>query len=390
MRAITRCPACQTQFFVSDAQLDKHDGKVRCGQCLHVFNAKSQFITPSTLEDPALIQTAPTDQLAEITPSPAVLVTDSTTHNANLTPDVETNVADASPTPGQTSNQNTPEWPLIDDILDDDDRLNLASFNHNLPDPAPSTDELEQSASHEDVLASFAEPSNDNIAHDSNDTDVSEDDYIVDDDDFIKEFNQLDSQKPNSLNDITKLTVIADDQANYFDDLAKGNKTAYKHTRKKLRRWPWLLASFILLLIAAAQTIYYLRNDIAMYYPNVKPYLLKACQPLNCSISLPKQINLIVIDDSDMQEDTNLTALMHFSSSLINQAAFAQAYPNLELTLTDVEDKPILRRIFKPNEYLPSNTDVALGFKAGEEIKIKLGITTQGVAVAGYRIFVTY
>lgn len=81
---------------------------------------------------------------------------------------------------------------------------------------------------------------------------------------------------------------------------------------------------------------------------------------------------------------------MHLSSRLINKADFNLAYPNLELTLTDSDDNPTLRRVFKPAEYLPANTDIASGLKAGETIKIKLAITTTGQTVAGYRIFVTY
>src|SRR4051812_44281114 len=58
MRAVTHCPACQTEFFVTDEQLNKHNGKVRCGQCLHVFDAKAEFVEPAesaeALEDSPL------------------------------------------------------------------------------------------------------------------------------------------------------------------------------------------------------------------------------------------------------------------------------------------------------------------------------------------------
>src|SRR5690348_10918919 len=59
MRAVTHCPACQTEFFVTDEQLNQHNGKVRCGQCLHVFDAKAEILetvdndAPVTTEQPA-------------------------------------------------------------------------------------------------------------------------------------------------------------------------------------------------------------------------------------------------------------------------------------------------------------------------------------------------
>ena len=150
------------------------------------------------------------------------------------------------------------------------------------------------------------------------------------------------------------------------------------------------LLALILLLAAMLQSIYFLRNDIAIYYPSTKPFLIKICQPLACSIDLPQKIELIVIDDSDMQEDKTYAGLMRLSSTLINQAAFNQAFPNLEVTLTDTDDKPKLRRVFKPIEYLPEHADIKNGIAPNEEIKIKLAITTDNIAVAGYRIFVTY
>ena len=47
MRVITHRPACQTQFFATEQQLNQHDGKVRCGQCMQVFDARAQMLNIS-------------------------------------------------------------------------------------------------------------------------------------------------------------------------------------------------------------------------------------------------------------------------------------------------------------------------------------------------------
>ncbi|PZE09298.1 DUF3426 domain-containing protein, partial [Pseudomonas sp. 57B-090624] len=41
---VTQCPHCQTSFRVSRAQLGAAQGAVRCGACLHVFNAAKQLL----------------------------------------------------------------------------------------------------------------------------------------------------------------------------------------------------------------------------------------------------------------------------------------------------------------------------------------------------------
>ena len=360
MRSITRCPACETQFFVSEVQLNKHDGKVRCGQCLYVFDAKAQFVAidDTPVAETTLTETSAIDTTLAIAPI-----------DADLAQIVNAESAESNnPAASQTNNQTS-----IDQ--------NQASF----------AEEVELSASPEDIQAFATETAHSFDNHIPTNQNIENNAITINDDDFNGDTeSQFDAEQIKNLNDITKLSILADNQTNYFDDLAGKDKLTTKNAIKKSYRWLWLIGAFVLLVSAAAQSLYFLRHDIAIYYPNVKPYLVKACQQLGCSVNLPKQIEWIVIDDSDMQEDTNTEGVMHLSSRLINKAGFNLAYPNLELTLTDVEDNPTLRRVFKPAEYLPADTNIASGLKAGEEIKIKLAITTEGEAVAGYRIFVTY
>ena len=53
MSLLTRCPNCATAFRVSDAQLTLRHGKVRCGHCRFVFNARACLVdaAPVTVID---------------------------------------------------------------------------------------------------------------------------------------------------------------------------------------------------------------------------------------------------------------------------------------------------------------------------------------------------
>lgn len=279
MRVITHCPVCQTQFFATEEQLNKHGGKVRCGQCLHVFDAKAQLITVAEGADEAAEQ-----------------------------------------------NISVKDNPASADIKETEPAITTT-----LPD------------------ATSAE---------------------------------------TAVNDDTPATITGM-QPSYLND-AVDNARVRPARSLKPRRWPWAVGILLLLLLGCLQTVYFLRDDIAIHYPELKPYLIQVCQPLSCSINLPRQIESIIIDDSDMQEDADHAGLVRFSSTLINQGNHVLAYPNLELTLTDVDDRPVLRRIFKPAEYLPTGSSMEDGIRAGEQIRIQLAITTENVAVAGYRVFVTY
>lgn len=187
------------------------------------------------------------------------------------------------------------------------------------------------------------------------------------------------SAKPSGSADSPKIVA----------DAASKTKLNRRRTRKIS---PWIIAvlAVVLALLATAQATYYMRTQIVAQWPILKPHFDKACQFLDCTVELPKQTELLAIDDSDLKEDAERQGLIHLTSTIINNATFAQAYPLLELTLTDTYDKPVLRRAFTPPEYLPAGTDISKGLSAGEEIHVKLALTVSGEAVAGYRVFVTY
>ena len=160
--------------------------------------------------------------------------------------------------------------------------------------------------------------------------------------------------------------------------------------KSRISLWLLVLLALLLALAAVAQATYFLRTQISVELPQSKPYLLKACMLLGCSVDLPHDIDQLVIYDSDMQEDADHQGVIHLSSSLINHAPYAQSYPLLELSLTDTRDKVVMRRTFSPTEYLPADRNVGNGIPPNDEIRIKLSITAGDVVTAGYRVYVTY
>jgi predicted Zn finger-like uncharacterized protein len=172
-----------------------------------------------------------------------------------------------------------------------------------------------------------------------------------------------------------------------IEDLTVQSPTIPSQNKTRLG---WIFLSLLLLMIAALQCIYFMRDKIASEYPQFKPLLVKACQALQCEIHLPRNLDLFTIDGSDMQENENYQDVVNFSSVIINNAHYPQALPNIELTITDLEDKPLVRRIVSPKEYLDANADIAAGISAHQELPIKLKINVNKLPAAGYRVLLTY
>jgi len=172
-------------------------------------------------------------------------------------------------------------------------------------------------------------------------------------------------------------------------DLNINRKFRIKRNKKP---FSWLLFSVcsLFLIVLIGQLTYALRTEISAYYPKTKPWLKLACAKIGCQIELPKKITLITIDDSDMHENTSYQDALQFSSTLVNHASYVQAYPLVELTLTDIDDKPVLRRTFTAQEYLPEDANPEAGIAANEEVRIKINLSSSDIPVAGYRVTVKY
>lgn len=207
---------------------------------------------------------------------------------------------------------------------------------------------------------------------------------IADPEAAIPAFNITDFSVPSSTSTLSP--TMMEDAARYKTGKFVSGLSEKNGTQKFLI----FLLILVLILLTLAQTTYYLRSDIAARWPEARPYLEQACELVQCKIELPKNADLIVVDDSDLQEDADRQGLIHLYSTLVNKANHSQAYPLLELTLTDANDKPLLRRTFKPEEYLPVEASIRRGMFAKEEISIKLSFSVGSEAVSGYRLFVTY
>ena len=161
-------------------------------------------------------------------------------------------------------------------------------------------------------------------------------------------------------------------------------------TATPIRRWPWLLGSLVLLAALLIQAAIAFRVELAVLSPPVKPALLALCRMAGCTLGLPAKAELIGIEASDLHPDPNRPGRLAVSATIANRAPFNQEFPHLELTLTDVADKPVARKVFPPASYLPPKMDRAAGMPASGEVSINLVLDTGELSANGYRLYLFY
>lgn len=181
-------------------------------------------------------------------------------------------------------------------------------------------------------------------------------------------------------------------QAYTADSRAEPQKavTRVTPTRPRVYNVIWGLASLVLVLVLFLQSVFFLRNLIASQAPVTRPWLEAACAKIGCSLSLPKDAELIQILGSDLQAEPAGPDHLQLKLTLGNRAAYAQAWPVLVLTLTDARDQAQARRSFAPSEYLADQRLLASGIPAQSEHPLSLPLEVRNLTMAGYRLELTY
>lgn len=426
MKSITACPHCSTQFLVEDEQLSLYNGKVRCGNCLNVFNAVD-YMVPSVAQPTA---EAEENLIAEVTDSTTQeqAITDNFKEDSivddieiqSIPDEVESSTSDLQVEMDETTVVESNSYP---ETLIDDDAINTAQLEqayiektqsliqnidmHNISTEANTKAEpnlaenmtSEESFDQDELTYLPNLPSREELTEVDKEKQDSTDDYSVYDLPFEPSFtvdidDEHNSGEPYLTNNFLETEAqqqksIQQINIEQVDDQASQEDAFY--VKEKNETSPVLIGlSALFILVLIGQIVYFSRNHIAMQHPSAKPYLQQACQLFACTIELPKKIQLFSIDDSGIQEDAEYQGVIRLSSTLTNRADFNQAYPNLEVTLTDTQDQPKIRRIFKPEEYLSREMNLDTGIAPGDAISIDMPLMTDDVKVSGFRILLTY
>lgn len=149
-----------------------------------------------------------------------------------------------------------------------------------------------------------------------------------------------------------------------------------------------LLISLLLSLGLTLQLLVQERDRIAAAEPALKPWIEEVCTLMECTVKPLRQIDSVVIDSSSFNKIRGEVYRLNFT--LKNTAITELGMPAIELSLTDVSDQPIFRRVFLPGEL--GLKSVVLPAAAESHATLTLGIKTNGGAdrIAGYRVLAFY
>lgn len=150
------------------------------------------------------------------------------------------------------------------------------------------------------------------------------------------------------------------------------------------RRWPWILVCSALAIALAAELAWVDRDDL-IRDPTTGGWLRGTCNTLGCRLPLvaaPKQLHLLA---SNVETHPNAANALMISLSLRNDAAFAQPWPVVVVTLSDAQGHRLSMRRLLPTDYLDDPDVLHRGLAPGATTALLLEVQDPGNAAVAYQ-----
>ncbi|MEO5661479.1 MAG: DUF3426 domain-containing protein [Polaromonas sp.] len=179
-------------------------------------------------------------------------------------------------------------------------------------------------------------------------------------------------------------------------------REARHHTFWKTARMrAWLAMSLgLLLALLALQWTVRQKDALAAHEPRLAPWLQALCRPLGCEVRPMRRIESLVIDNSSLSKTGADAYRLTFGFK--NTGAVALEIPALEVTLTNSQDQPLVRRVVLPAQFGVAAVTLGAHSELTGALAISLkpsGDGAEGAAaskkvgllpVTGYRILAFY
>ncbi|HWQ95346.1 MAG TPA: DUF3426 domain-containing protein [Gammaproteobacteria bacterium] len=325
----TQCPHCDTLFRIQVADLRTAQGKVRCGRCGQIFNAL-RYLSEELPEIPTVFEMV---ELPAPEVEPADVAADELHSTEELLGLVDKLVSELEPAlspvegPAASPATETPPAPELVTVIPEDE--------------APLLSE-------------------------------------------ITEFKQIDVYEVTSpgvsFESIGTPFSIVEPPAGVAEEIARAAervRTTKAQRHSGLGTFSWSVAILVLVAVLAAQYIYYMRAELsqnAVLHPWLERYceVVKAVAP--CEVTPLRDLAKIEIQNREIRVHPSIQDVLLVRLSLMNRASFAQPYPDLQLTLSDLGGRHFAQRRFHPAEYLSPGSDIAQGMRRNVSVPVTLEI----------------
>jgi len=350
----TECPTCFTMFKVTTAQLKSAEGRVRCGNCDNVFNA----IAYLTDEVPAEAQL----KAGGAASAPAVGPDfDSISMPNEGGRDVASTI--------ERSSSPAPKAPKMAAAAISAADLNSQSVAYR-PDSDPFAD----------ALGSSTQPAAGRARASIKSEAAVESTSAFD----LGAFSEPSKGKPDSMAPKSRIPVIDDleepESAEQFvlEELKGSGGRKFGGLPANMG---WALLIGVLVIGLLGQFVYFKRADLNKYATG-RIAVDAVCSAISsfksCETAPQRDLQAIELVERDVRPHPSTKGALLVTATIRNKAEFAQPYPELELSFSDINQKLLAQRKFKAEEYLAPELDIGAGMKPSLPIRVQIELVDPG------------
>ncbi len=139
----------------------------------------------------------------------------------------------------------------------------------------------------------------------------------------------------------------------------------------------WLFGSFLLLLLLGTE-IAWAERKLWINDSSLRPTIVELCARLGCQVPLRNDDDMLQLASRDIRPHPSVPGGLIISATLQNASEFPQPFPTVEVTLSDLDEKRIAMRRFKPGEYVSDAKALVNGLAPGAKAPLVFEVADPG------------
>jgi predicted Zn finger-like uncharacterized protein len=362
---ITQCSHCNTKFEISKELVESQDPRVRCGECLNVFNARLQLVVEEEFSEPQVPtvtrkvrhseaqqqQKSPAVALesyvsGEDLENAATIVLDD--HPATPAGDSNVKVNDGFYSPDLDYGKVPSGSPLDSTTLEFERTLALDSGSADKP-----AAELPQSTAEQIIDNDLTAPQQtaDAAAPDVALQQPPLSDAKLDQESVTRDHtgNHNSAGADTAMYESESAVALRDHVTKRGGDVVPLSSAA--ETTRRSSQQKSMLVPLLCCAVALMGVLYVARDQVAkLDLP--EPVLSAFCSVTGCELEAAKDLSRLDLLGHRMNSHPTLSDVLVINVELINRAPFPQPYPVLSVTMSDSEGETVATRKFQPADYL--------------------------------------
>ena len=206
---------------------------------------------------------------------------------------------------------------------------------------------------------------------------------------------------PDELFDEIDLSDFEDDDVTGTlpdEDLSNGDDSHFAHSenntvpfqlrndleklqapvRHKLHPLLMIFVILLLLCVSFAQLAFFRAHEVVKIIPASRPLLEVFCGKVHCVYSGPRDIKKIKLLNRDVRQHPKEKNALLITATMINQANFAQPYPDIHIRLSDISGNVVAERIFSAKTYMGKLSNPFLLMKAKTPVHLNFEVVDPG------------